>query len=333
MATVAETQEQVQAPADMPQPGWNIFQRLAWVARQVEYIRKDSYMEAMDYTYVSHDKVVRMYRPHILKAGLFLITDVVDQTVHQVEGNYGKKAFQTTVKIAFTFVNVDNPSERVTYHMCGQGLDSNDKGSGKAISYTCKYGLLKPFLAETGEDADKENIDFNAPKIKTPPETDEAAEASGSAEYSRAHIASMKSVNAAIRNLMAEHNLTAEAVEELAGKSGKEMSLSERQRLLAKLEAKYGGNGSGTAASCRDYRTGEMPMAVAYKLIQNYRDELGETDDADWNNLISIEMGKPSLDELTQVQLDDFARRLEQRVLAQRSGVLQPKQKGEGNGK
>ena len=68
---------------------------------------------------------------------------------------------RTEVKLAVSFINIDDPKDRFTVHFFGHGVDNQDKGIGKAISYAMKYCLLKTFLIESGTDDDVEshNID------------------------------------------------------------------------------------------------------------------------------------------------------------------------------
>lgn len=332
MAVVAETTQPVPATVDTPQPDWNVYQRLAWVAKRVAYIAKDRQMESdyMSYRYVSHDKVVAMLRKPILDAGLMLITDVTDHTMREVEGARGRKAYMTEVTVQFTFVNVDDPSDFVIYRTVGQGMDMNDKGSGKAISYAVKYGFLKGFLLETGEDSDRESIDINAEPEEREERIDDSV--SGTPDdppptASRIYAEQLASVNAELTALMQQHELTAERVREIAGKPGDQMTVAERQRLVSKIRAEYEARDQ-EPVSPRSMP--DMPMHLSYKCIQAYRQELGETDEADWLLLIQNEMGTRDLDSLSASQLHEFARRLEQHVLAKRSGALKGEKK---NGK
>jgi hypothetical protein len=50
------------------------------------------------------------------------------------------------------FVNVDDPTDRVTATTAAHAEDQGDKAPGKAISYAKKYAILKLFEIETGED-------------------------------------------------------------------------------------------------------------------------------------------------------------------------------------
>ena len=91
------------------------------------------------------------------------------------------------------FANVDEPTDFIDVPSFGYGVDPQDKGPGKAMSYAVKYALLKALGLETGDDADHDNVnhtrddphvptlDFNAmaqrliglaQKAKTPADLD-----------------------------------------------------------------------------------------------------------------------------------------------------------------
>jgi len=198
----------------------------------------------------------------------------------------------------------------VTYHTVGQGMDMNDKGSGKAVSYAVKYGFLKGFMLETGEDSDRESIDINA----EPEETDAPRE--------DAFAANRKAiVNAEIREVMARHELTAEVVREVAGKPGDQMTTQELERLLVKLRARFD-KPTDELPSPRNFKDGELPLHVGYQLIQAYREELGETDETDWLLLLQNSMGTRDMDSLSALQIHELCRQLEQLVLHKRRNVI-----------
>ena len=52
-------------------------------------------------------------------------------------------------------VNIDKPTEFEILASSGSGVDTQDKGVGKAMTYSYKYMLLKTFAIPTGEDPDK----------------------------------------------------------------------------------------------------------------------------------------------------------------------------------
>lgn len=122
----------------------NIFQRLANVMHDVTYIQKDK-KQGMRYSIVSHDVVTAKVRPAMLKHGI---------VYHPCAINHYQNGNRTEVQLDVKFVNIDNPSEFIIVPSLGYGIDEQDKGPGKAISYAVKYALLKALGLETGDDPD-----------------------------------------------------------------------------------------------------------------------------------------------------------------------------------
>lgn len=124
----------------------NIYQRVNAVMEKVSYIQKEK-KAGMQYSIVSHDSVTALLRPHLVEAGIVYypceITDTQD-------GN------KTMVNMKVRFVNMDDPTDFLETVSIGHGIDSQDKGPGKAVSYAMKYALLKTFGLETGDDPDND---------------------------------------------------------------------------------------------------------------------------------------------------------------------------------
>ena len=60
------------------------------------------------------------------------------------------------VNVSVRFQNIDDPDDFLAVETCGYGVDDQDKGPGKAMSYAVKYALLKCLGLETGDDPDIE---------------------------------------------------------------------------------------------------------------------------------------------------------------------------------
>lgn len=129
----------------------NIYQRLHAVMKDVGYVQKESKKVNNQYTFVSHDAVTAKLRPSLIENGIVPVTTVKS---HTQDGN------RTEVDIEVKFVNVDNPEDSVTVTAFGYGIDGQDKGPGKAISYAFKYACLKTFALETGDDPERDQIEY-----------------------------------------------------------------------------------------------------------------------------------------------------------------------------
>lgn len=66
-----------------------------------------------------------------------------------------KKNLFERIEVVYRFVNIENPDEFIDITTYGDGIDSQDKSVGKAMTYADKYALLKAYKIITGEDPDQ----------------------------------------------------------------------------------------------------------------------------------------------------------------------------------
>lgn len=126
----------------------NVYQRVLAVMEDLDYIQKGDKRVNNQYRFVSHDQVTAAIHPLLVKHRLLILPHTKE--IKQ-DGN------RTEVTLQLSFVNPDsNPVEIFCLDFVGYGIDTGDKGPGKAISYAYKYGALKVFCLETGDDPDKD---------------------------------------------------------------------------------------------------------------------------------------------------------------------------------
>jgi hypothetical protein len=130
----------------MTSPTPNILQRLNAVMKKVDYIQKEK-KSGMNYSIVSHDAVTAKVRPLLVEHGVAYWPTSFD--IKQ-NGN------RTELVCQVVFANIDDKNDYIVVDTAGYGIDSQDKGVGKAISYAVKYALLKALGLETGDDPDLE---------------------------------------------------------------------------------------------------------------------------------------------------------------------------------
>ena len=135
--------------------GWNIYQRLHGVMSDAVYVQRDRKAggdKSFSYTYASHDAVTRKIAPLLTKYRIMAIPRV---TKLEQSGN------RTQMELTTDFVNIDKPEEIATVVQWGFGVDSQDKGVGKACSYASRYTMLKAFCLETGDDPEQDSIEHD----------------------------------------------------------------------------------------------------------------------------------------------------------------------------
>jgi len=112
-------------------------------------IAKDQ-KKGMQYMTLSHDKVTAAIRPLLIIHRIIPYASVID---HGRDGNL------TWASVDVLFQNVDDKDDHpVLIRSFGYGVDAQDKGPGKAISYAVKYAYLKAFCLETTDDPENDSI-------------------------------------------------------------------------------------------------------------------------------------------------------------------------------
>lgn len=84
----------------------------------------------------------------------------------EMETRAGAKNLYLRVETTYKFVNIENPEEYVEITSYGDGVDSQDKAPGKAMTYADKYALMKAYKIMTGDDPDQ-NASEDLKGVKT----------------------------------------------------------------------------------------------------------------------------------------------------------------------
>jgi hypothetical protein len=157
----------ITGPTIIDQPVLNILQRINAVQKEVAYIQKDRSVSTGGGSYkaISHDAVTAMLRPHMIKHGVVIATSLAGDPQFDAPAE-GSKQRLFRAEFIVSFINIDDPKDRLVVTLPAHALDSGDKSCGKAISYATKYALLKVFALETGEDEESryksDDYDFAA---------------------------------------------------------------------------------------------------------------------------------------------------------------------------
>lgn len=126
----------------------NIYEKIAAVMQDVQYLGKDDNVSfgQTNYKALSEEKVTVIMRSAMLKHKL---------VVFPVEQSATRTGNITHVDVKYRIVNIEDPADYIEVVSCGDGADTQDKGSGKAMTYAFKYMWLRTFAIPTGEDPDK----------------------------------------------------------------------------------------------------------------------------------------------------------------------------------
>lgn len=130
----------------------NIYEKIAAIMQDVQYLAKDDHVKfgQTSYKALSEEKVTSIMRAELMKYKL---------VVFPIEQSASRSGNISHVDVKYRMVNVENPEEYIEIASAGDGVDTQDKGSGKAMTYAFKYMWLRTFALPTGEDPDKISSD------------------------------------------------------------------------------------------------------------------------------------------------------------------------------
>lgn len=126
----------------------NLFEKISAIMGEVQYIQKDDHVsfKTTNYKAISEEKVTDLMHQAMVKYKL---------VVFPIKQEWTRMGDITHVDVTYRIVNAENPDESIEVVSCGDGYDTQDKGSGKAMTYAFKYMWLRTFAIPTGEDPDK----------------------------------------------------------------------------------------------------------------------------------------------------------------------------------
>lgn len=141
----------------------NLFQRMSAITSEMRTVNKKLEVDmgnGKTYNAVSERDVIDTVKPLESKYGIYsypVKREIIDSKIIVTTGKYGDKQQQfLRLSVTYRFINIDVPTEYIDIESYGDGVDSQDKAPGKAMTYADKYALLKAYKVATGEDTDQE---------------------------------------------------------------------------------------------------------------------------------------------------------------------------------
>lgn len=141
----------------------NIYQRMMAATAEIATVAKNLQVDTgkgRGYKAVSEADVLAAVKPIEAKHGIYsypVSRQIIESGEIVNTTQYGeRKSLFMRVETVYRFVNTDAPAEYLDITTYGDGVDSQDKAPGKAMTYGDKYALLKAYKIQTGDDPDAE---------------------------------------------------------------------------------------------------------------------------------------------------------------------------------
>lgn len=154
----------------MSDTGTLIFKQMANILAEVGAVGKDSRNQAQGFNYRGVDAIYNAINPLLVKHRVFMTAEVVSKQRENRTNNKGTVLAFTCLRMRYRF-NAEDGSF-VTTEAEGEGMDSGDKSSNKAMAIAHKYALLQAFCIPTEDmpDPDGESHEVGPKGGKREPE-------------------------------------------------------------------------------------------------------------------------------------------------------------------
>lgn len=145
----------------------NIFESINSVMKEIGAIGKNSKNAQQGFMFRGIDDVMNALNPALIKNKVFVVPQVLEQTREERQTSKGGTLIYSICKIKYSFYAEDGSS--VDAVVIGEGMDSGDKATNKAMSIAFKYACFQVFCIPTEEmkaaDPDLESHEVSAKKV------------------------------------------------------------------------------------------------------------------------------------------------------------------------
>lgn len=146
-----------------------IFAAMVAISRDLGAIGKNKRNQQQGFMYRGIDDVYNAMHEIMPRHGVFCTPRILEKTREERTNAKGTVLAFTTLRIEYVFYADDG--SHVSCIVEGEGMDSGDKSSNKAMSIAHKYALLQTFCVAT-EELQKDDPDKESHEVKPAPKMD-----------------------------------------------------------------------------------------------------------------------------------------------------------------
>lgn len=140
-----------------------IYAAIVGVMGDISPIAKGRKNAQQGFMYRGIDDIMNELQSILVKHKVFIVPEVLEVTRAEKLSKSGGALFYSILKTKFTFYSDDGSS--VSAVIVGEGMDSADKASNKALSVAFKYACLQVFCIPT---EDTKDPDAESPQVAAP---------------------------------------------------------------------------------------------------------------------------------------------------------------------
>ena len=133
----------------------NIYESITKIMEEVPAIGKTKTNKTQGFKFRGIDDVMNALQPLLSKNKVFIVPEIIEQTREERTTSKGGTLIYSICKIKYKFFAEDGTFiEAITI---GEGMDSGDKATNKAMAIAMKYALFQVFCIPTEEMKDPDS--------------------------------------------------------------------------------------------------------------------------------------------------------------------------------
>lgn len=138
-----------------------IYAAIPKIMAEIGAIGKDKTNEQQHFKYRGVDDVMNALQPLLYKYGVFIVPEVMEHIREERQSAKGNNLIYSVCTIRYTFYA--NDGSTISAVVVGEGMDSGDKATNKAMAIAFKYACFQVFCIPTEEMKDP---DAESPEVK-----------------------------------------------------------------------------------------------------------------------------------------------------------------------
>lgn len=127
----------------------NIYESIAAAMADIGAVGKNSRNKDQGFMYRGIDAVMNAINPALTKNKIFIVPEVLEQTREERKSAKGTNLIYSICRVKYTFYAEDGTSVVAT--VIGEGMDTGDKATNKAMAIAYKYACFQVFCIPTEE--------------------------------------------------------------------------------------------------------------------------------------------------------------------------------------
>ena len=145
----------------------NIYEAISAAMDDIGAVGKTSKNQTQGFMFRGIDAVMNAINPALIKNHIFIVPEVLEQVREERTSSKGGTLIYSICKVKYTFYAEDG--SHIDAVVIGEGMDSGDKATNKAMSIAFKYACFQVFCIPTEEmkDPDAECHEVTPIDIKT----------------------------------------------------------------------------------------------------------------------------------------------------------------------